>query len=313
MIKSDLATVVVPANSNNYSDRKGYKVCKFTPHHMAGNLSVEQCGKLFQNPSRGASSNYGIGTDGRIALYVDEAYRGWTSSNALNDRQAITVEVANNEIGGNWSISEAAWNSLVNLAEDVCRRYGFRLEFDGTPNGSLTYHSMFAATACPGPYLKSKMEELARVVNERLDNNQPQPAPQPEPAPAPVEGYLVKVTANCLNIREKPGTQYAITGQITDKGTYTIVETNGNWGKLKSGMGWICLDYTTEVGKSNSTTTNKKMKVNTAKGLNVRNAPAGTKVGALKNGTVVTVTEEQDGWSKIGENQWVSSQYLKAV
>lgn len=138
MTKSDLATVVVPASSNNYSDRKGYKVCKFTPHHMAGNLSVEQCGKLFQNPSRGASSNYGIGTDGRIALYVDEAYRGWTSSNALNDRQAITVEVANNEIGGNWSISEAAWNSLVDLAEDVCRRYGFRLEFDGTPNGSLT-------------------------------------------------------------------------------------------------------------------------------------------------------------------------------
>lgn len=310
MTKSDLATVVVPASSNNYSGRKGYKVCKFTPHHMAGNLSVEQCGKLFQNPSRGASSNYGIGTDGRIALYVDEAFRGWTSSNALNDRQAITVEVANNEIGGNWSISDAAWNSLVDLAEDVCRRYGFRLEFDGTPNGSLTYHSMFANTACPGPYLKGKMEELARIVNERLDGKGPKPEPQPTPSE---ESYLVKVTANCLNIREKPTTNSAITGQIIDKGVYTIVETSSNWGRLKSGMGWICLDYTTDVNNTSVVHTSKKMKVTAKIGLNVRSTPGGAKVDALPFGTIVTVTEEQNGWSKIGENRWVSSQYLEKV
>ena len=310
MTKSDLATVVVPASSSNYSDRKGYKVCKFTPHHMAGNLSVEQCGKLFQNPSRGASSNYGIGTDGRIALYVDEAFRGWTSSNALNDRQAITVEVANNEIGGNWSISDAAWNSLVDLAEDVCRRYGFRLEFDGTPNGSLTYHSMFANTACPGPYLKGKMEELARIVNERLDGKGPKPEPQPTPSE---ESYLVKVTANCLNIREKPTTNSAITGQIIDKGVYTIVETSSNWGRLKSGMGWICLDYTTDVNNTSVVHTSKKMKVTAKIGLNVRSTPGGAKVDALPFGTIVTVTEEQNGWSKIGENRWVSSQYLEKV
>lgn len=310
MTKSDLATVVVPASSNNYSGRKGYKVCKFTPHHMAGNLSVEQCGKLFQNPSRGASSNYGIGTDGRIALYVDEAFRGWTSSNALNDRQAITVEVANNEIGGNWSISDAAWNSLVDLAEDICRRYGFRLEFDGTPNGSLTYHSMFANTACPGPYLKGKMEELARIVNERLDGKGPKPEPQPTPSE---ESYLVKVTANCLNIREKPTTNSAITGQIIDKGVYTIVETSSNWGRLKSGMGWICLDYTTDVNNTSVVHTSKKMKVTAKIGLNVRSTPGGAKVDALPFGTIVTVTEEQNGWSKIGENRWVSSQYLEKV
>ena len=45
---------------------KSYKICKFTPHHMAGILTGEQCGKIFQNPNRQASSNYGIGNDGRI-------------------------------------------------------------------------------------------------------------------------------------------------------------------------------------------------------------------------------------------------------
>ena len=59
--------------------------------------------------------------------------------------------------------------------------------------------------------------------------------------------FFVKVTASVLNIRKGPGTSYAIAGTIEDKGKYTIVETSGNWGKLKSGAGWICLDYTQRV------------------------------------------------------------------
>ena len=59
--------------------------------------------------------------------------------------------------------------------------------------------------------------------------------------------YLVRVTANNLNIRAGAGTNYKVTGSIKDKGVYTIIETRGNWGKLKSGAGWICLDYTKRV------------------------------------------------------------------
>lgn len=251
MSKSSLATVSVPASSSNYTQgRKGYKICKFTPHHMAGNLTVEQCGNIFKNAGRGASSNYGIGTDGRIACYVEEENRAWTSSNGTNDCQAITVEVANSSTGGDWPISDAAWKSLVNLAVDVCRRYGFRLTFDGTPNGSLTYHSMFTATSCPGPYLKARMNQLAAEVNAILDGGNSAPAaPQPAPA-APSDAYTVKVTATGLNIRTGAGTSNPVVGCITDKGVYTIVETQGNWGKLKSGAGWICLDYTQKVSGS---------------------------------------------------------------
>lgn len=59
--------------------------------------------------------------------------------------------------------------------------------------------------------------------------------------------YKVRVTASVLNIRKGPGTNYATCGQIKDKGVYTIVETQNNWGKLKSGAGWISLDYTKKV------------------------------------------------------------------
>ena len=170
MIKSSLATKVVEAHSSNYNKgRNGKKVCKITPHHMAGVLSAEQCGKIFQNSSRNASSNYGIGNNGEIACYVGEENRAWTSSSPSNDYQAITIEVSNCENGGQWRISDKAWNSLVNLCVDICKRYNFKLIYDGTSKGSLTRHNMFASTSCPGPYLQGRFKELADIVNARLE------------------------------------------------------------------------------------------------------------------------------------------------
>ena len=125
---SKLCRAIVPASEKNYTQgRRGYKICKFTPHHMAGVLTGEQCAKLFQKSGRGASSNYCIGNDGGIVGCVDEDNRAWTSANRTNDCQAITVEVSNSEVGREWPISEAAWNSLIELAVDVCKRYNFRL------------------------------------------------------------------------------------------------------------------------------------------------------------------------------------------
>lgn len=172
MIKSNLTSKVVLADSSNYNKgRFGYKVCKITPHHMAGKLSGEQCAKLFQDPNRNASANYCIGNDGDIVCNVSEENRAWTSSSKSNDCQAITIEVSNCENGGEWRISEKAWISLVNLCVDICRRYNFKLVYDGTSNGSLTRHNMFAKTDCPGKYLQSKFPELAEIVNSRLEEN----------------------------------------------------------------------------------------------------------------------------------------------
>lgn len=141
---------------------------KITIHHMAGNLSVETCANVFCG-TRQASSNYGIGTDGRVGLYVDEKDRAWTSSSRENDSQAVTIEVANNSGAPDWTVSDKAFNKLIDLCVDICKRNGIKqLTFTGDKNGTLTCHYMFAATACPGPYLKSRMPEIANLVNRRL-------------------------------------------------------------------------------------------------------------------------------------------------
>ena len=93
MSDSKLATYTLI--SPNCHHPRNHKIDTITIHHMAGNLTVEQCGKIFQNTKREASSNYGIGTDGRIGLYVHEADRAWTSGSPANDHRAITIEAAN--------------------------------------------------------------------------------------------------------------------------------------------------------------------------------------------------------------------------
>lgn len=137
-----------------------------------GVLSGEQCAKLFQKATRNASANYCIGVNGDIVCNVEEENRAWTSSNKWNDCQAITIEVSNSKLGGDYPISDASWKALIELCVDICKRYNFKLVYDGTKNGSLTRHNMFAATACPGKYLQNRFPELARIVNSRLEEAQ---------------------------------------------------------------------------------------------------------------------------------------------
>lgn len=155
--------------SPNSSNPRNGKISKITIHHMAGNLSVEQCGNVFANKNRQASSNYGIGSDGRVGLYVDEANRSWASSSRANDNIAVTIEVANDVVGGNWHVSDKALAKLIDLCTDICKRNGIKkLNFTGDANGNLTMHRYFASTACPGEYLASKFPYIADEVNKRL-------------------------------------------------------------------------------------------------------------------------------------------------
>lgn len=154
------------------------KIRKITIHHMAGNLSLETCGNVFQ--TRQASANYGIDSNGRVGMYVEEKDRSWCSSSPSNDHQAVTIEVANDgNAETDWHVSDKALAKLIDLCVDICQRNGIKkLNYTGNTSGNLTRHNMFAATTCPGPYLQSKFSYLAEEVNKRLgaDKQEQQPA-----------------------------------------------------------------------------------------------------------------------------------------
>ena len=166
---SNSALVDYTRLSPNRSHPRNHTIDKITIHHMAGNLSVETCGSVFANSSREASANYGIGSDGRVGLYVDEGDRAWASASPNNDNRAVNIEVANCATGGDWPVSSAAYNKLIDLCVDICQRNGIKaLNYTGDADGNLTEHRMFMATACPGPYLHERMPQIAAAVNARL-------------------------------------------------------------------------------------------------------------------------------------------------
>lgn len=158
--------------SPNYTKMSNKKNKKIVIHHMAGNLSVEACGRVFASSSRQASSNYGIGSDGRVGLYVDESNRSWATASYEVDSQAITIEVANSKTGGNWPVSAKAMAKLIDLCVDICKRNGIKeLKYTGDKKGNLVMHCWYASTACPGPYLKSKFPYIEKEVNKRLKSS----------------------------------------------------------------------------------------------------------------------------------------------
>lgn len=162
---SDLVDVVIPSPNN--SGPRLYPITKITPHYMSEQWSAEQCGLSFAKPEREASSNYGIGLDGEIGLYVNESDRSWASSSSDNDNRAVTIECASLPDD---SLTDATWNALVDLCVDICQRNGIaRLEFTGDESGNLTMHKYFnPKTVCPGPWFSARFDQLAAEVNARL-------------------------------------------------------------------------------------------------------------------------------------------------
>lgn len=167
--------------SPNHSGKRKHTIDTVTIHCVAANATVEALGAVFANPARGASSNYGIGTDGRIALYVDEGNRSWCTSSADNDHRAITIEVSNKGGAPDWPVSAAAYSALVDLLTDICRRNpGIgRLRWRGDKSligqvaqQNMTVHRWFAAKACPGNYLYYLHGQIAAEVNSRLDEEE---------------------------------------------------------------------------------------------------------------------------------------------
>lgn len=176
MARSPLATAYYPADPSNYTaGRPQGRPNHITVHHMAGVLSAAQCGSIFQTPGRGGSANYGIGNGGEIACYVDEANTPWSDSNWNSNCTTVSIETSNNACGGDWTVGDAAYNSLIKLVADIAKRNGLG---HLVPGQNLTWHSMYAATTCPGNFLRSRMQDIADKANA-INEGQPQPTPTP--------------------------------------------------------------------------------------------------------------------------------------
>ena len=177
---SNSPLVVYTRLSPNHSGPRKHAIDTITIHCVAGNASIESLGNWFAQRGAQASSNYGVDSNGRIGLFVDEANRSWCSSSAANDNRAITIEVSNTAGGPLWPVSEKAYESLIALVTDVCKRNKIEKLMwlaDNTLIGrvdvqNMTVHRWFSNKACPGKYLYDRMGDIAAKVNMRLKGDE---------------------------------------------------------------------------------------------------------------------------------------------
>lgn len=163
---------------------------RITPHCVVGQLTVESIGSIFAPRSRKASSNYGIGKDGRIGQYVDEKNRSWCTSSAANDTRAITIECAC-DLKHPFAMNDNVYKSLINLCVDICKRHGKKkLLWLGSKAKALSYtpkademiltaHRWFSVTACPGDWLYGREHDLATKVTAILFDSKVQEPTKP--------------------------------------------------------------------------------------------------------------------------------------
>lgn len=191
--------------SPNKSSPRNHKIDTVTIHCVVGQCSVETLGNVFAPTSRQASSNYGVGVDGRIGMYVEEKDRSWCSSNAANDNRAITIEVAS-DTKEPYAVNAKAYAALIDLLVDICKRNGIKELVWSTnkadrvnhKNGcNMTVHRDYANKSCPGTYLYERHAQIASEVNKRLGSTNIKPAPEkPSVSLYRVQTGAFKVKAN---------------------------------------------------------------------------------------------------------------------
>jgi hypothetical protein len=162
--------------SPNKTKNRNHKIDTITIHCVVGQVTAKTLGGIFASSARQASSNYGVGYDGSIGMYVEEKDRSWCSSSSANDHRAITIEVAS-DTKAPYAVTDKAYDALIELVADICKRNDIK-ELKWKADKSLigqvdkqnmTVHRWFANKSCPGEYLYNRMGDIANKVNAKLD------------------------------------------------------------------------------------------------------------------------------------------------
>ncbi len=201
-----------------------------TIHCVVGQCSVETLGNVFAPATRQASSNYGIGYDGRIGMYCEEKDRSWCTSSSANDNRSVTIEVASDTTHP-YAVTDAALAALIELCTDICKRNNIKqLLWKGDKNligqvdkQNMTVHRWFANKSCPGDYLYNKHPYIAAEVNRRLGAGA---------APSTGSGTLYYVQTGAYSNKANADAQY---NKVKAAGFEAIMKEAGNLYRVQVG------------------------------------------------------------------------------
>ena len=219
--------------SPNHSGERTHSIDTITVHAVCGQVTVETLGDIFAPTERGASSNYGIGLDGRIGMYVEEKNRSWCSGSRSNDHRAITIETSCDTTHP-YNVRDVVYSALIDLCTDICKRNGKdtliwipnkdeALAYERKENEMLiTVHMWFQDTDCPGEWILSHLSDVARQVTKRFHKD--------EEVFEDIKLYKVQTGAFSIEQNAKN-----LSVKLKADGFDTYIIKEDNWWKVQTG------------------------------------------------------------------------------
>ena len=209
-----------------------------------------------------------------------------------------------------------------NLINTYCAETGFRNRGYKTANFYVLRNTKAPAMLLEMAFVDTQQDAdiinnigYARIASAIVKGLTGQVASSSKPeqakpsTPSNTSNDIVEITTGVLNVRSGPGTGYNVVQTVKRGEVFTIVEKSGDWGKLKSGAGWINLNFTKSQFNS------YLVKV-TASKLNVRKGPS-TEYNVsetVSKGDIFTIVEENGKWGKLKSGAgWVHLDYIQRI
>lgn len=207
---------------------------KYLVIHFVGALGGAEANcKYFQSNYRGQSAHYFVGHEGEIWQCVEDKNIAWhCGANHYKhpycrNSNSIGIEMCcRKKANGTWYFEEETIKATIELVKYLMAKYNI-------PASNVIRHYDVTGKVCPEPYVRDTA--AWNTFKASLTAN------------TPATGYIVRVTANELNVRAGAGVGYRINTVVKKGEAFTIVKEYKGWGKLKSDAGWINLKYTEKV------------------------------------------------------------------
>lgn len=278
---------LMPSSLYNWKSPYSMNPTRIVVHNTANDASadaeIRYMNKSQAQGGRQTSFHYAV-DDIEAVQGLPENRNGWHAGdgNGKGNREGIGIEICYSLSGGNRFIK--AEQNAVELIVDILNRYGWGID-------KVTKHQDYANKYCPHRTLDMGWKRFINMIEAKLNGSTAQTNTGQSFTP-----YLVKINSDdgFLNVRAGAGMNYKVNTTVNNGEVFTIVDKTNDWGKLKSGAGYIYLPLTKRLDSAVTTkpTVNYYPKcssyhtsiVNALKEIGVNSAFSNRKNIAIKNG-----------------------------